>query len=134
VGAPGSAATGRSRRRRAAPPASGAAVHPLRSAEPRPVTGAQRAELTLTAGQAIPEPGQWINDLAAGRRTFADRLADRQSVVIPSEDHDYGDLGQVFSSWTGPAKGAILQPPKPEIRPSARWFCSRDLTAFACES
>ena len=40
--------------------------------------------------------------------------------MIPSEDPDYGDLGQAFPSWTGPAKGAILQPPKPEIRPSAR--------------
>ncbi len=30
--------------------------------------------------------GQWIKDLAAGRRTFADRLADRQSQTIPSED------------------------------------------------
>ena len=34
-----------------------------------------------------------------GRRTFADRLADRQSVTIPSEDADYGDLGQAFPSW-----------------------------------
>jgi conjugative relaxase-like TrwC/TraI family protein len=93
---------------------------PLRSAEPYPVTGAQRAELTLTAGQDIPEAGQWIRDLAAGRRTFAGRLADRQSLMIPSEDPCYGDLGQAFPSWTGPAKGAILQPPKPEIRPSSR--------------
>src|SRR5262249_2564590 len=53
---------------------------PLRSAEPGPATGAQRAELTLTAGEEIPEASQWIKDLAAGRRTFADRLANRQSV------------------------------------------------------
>jgi hypothetical protein len=93
---------------------------PLRSAEPRPATAAQRAELTLTPGQDIPEPGQWIKDLAAGRRTFADRLADRQSLMIPSEDPGYGSLGQAFPSWTGPSRGAILQPPKPEIRPSSR--------------
>ena len=93
---------------------------PLRSAEPRPATDAQRAELTLTPGQDIPEPGQWIKDLAAGRRTFADRLADRQSLMIPSEDPGYGSLGQAFPSWTGSSKGAILQPPKPEIRPSSR--------------
>ena len=93
---------------------------PLRSAEPCPVTDARRAELTLTPGQDIPESGQWIKDLAAGRRTFADRLADRQSLMIPSEDPGYGSLGQAFPSWTGPAKGAILQPPKPEIRPSSR--------------
>lgn len=93
---------------------------PLRSAEPHPATDAQRADLTLTPGQEIPEPDQWIKDLTAGRRTFAERLADQQSQMIPSEDHDYGHLGQAFPSWTGSSKGAILQPPKPEIRPSAR--------------
>ena len=93
---------------------------PLRSAEPHPATDTQRAELTLTPGQDIPEPGQWIKDLTAGRRTFADRLADRQSLMIPSEDPGYGCLGQAFPSWTGSPAGAILQPPKPEIRPSGR--------------
>ena len=93
---------------------------PLRSAEPQPATDAQRAELTLTAEQDLPQEGQWIKDLAAGRRTFADKLAERQSLMVPSEDPDYGDLGQAFPSWTGPGKDAILQPPKPEIRPSAR--------------
>jgi hypothetical protein len=93
---------------------------PLRSAEPHPVTGAQRAELTLTSGQDIPEQGQWMKDLTAGRRTFAGRLAGRQSLMIPSEDPGYGCLGQAFPSWTGSPKGAILQPPKPEIRPSSR--------------
>jgi hypothetical protein len=90
---------------------------PLRSAEPRPAA-AQRAELTLTAGEETPETGQWITDLAAGRRTFADRLADRQSVKIPSEDPDYGDLDQAFPPWRRPAREAILQPPMPEIPPS----------------
>ena len=93
---------------------------PLRSAEPQAATDAQRAELSLTAGQDIPEAGHWIKDLAAGRRTFGGRLADRQSQTIPSEDPDYGDLGQAFPSWTGHSRDAVLQPPKPEIRPSAR--------------
>ena len=93
---------------------------PLRSAEPEPATGAQRAELTLTADQPPGEIDQWINDLAAGHRTFADRLADRQSQMIPSEDPDYGDLGLAFPAWTGRAREPILQPPKPEIPPSPR--------------
>ena len=92
----------------------------LRSAEPQAATDAQRADLAVTAGQDIPEAGQWIKDLAAGRRAFADQLAERQSLMVPSEDPDYGDLGQAFPSWAGPGKDAILQPPKPEIRPSAR--------------
>ena len=91
---------------------------PLRSAEPQPATQAQRDELTLTAGQPIPEMGQWIKDLAAAHHTFADTLAERQSMTVPSEDPDYGDLGQAFPPWPGPASDAILQPPKPEIRPS----------------
>jgi len=88
---------------------------PLRSAEPEPATGAQRDELTLTAQEQPGEMSQWIKDLAAGRQTFADKLANRQSQTIPSEDPHYGDLGPAFPAWTGPGKDAILQPPKPEI-------------------
>ena len=93
---------------------------PLRSAEPPPATQAQRDDLTLTTGEQIRETGQWIKDLAAQRRAFAGRLADRQSLAIPAEDPDYGDLGQAFPPWPAPVRDAILQPPKPEIQPSAR--------------
>jgi hypothetical protein len=93
---------------------------PLRSAEPEPTTQAQRDQLTLTEGKNIPEVGQWIKDLAAQHRAFADNLAERQSLMIPAEDPDYQDLGPAFSIWTGTGKGAILQPPKPQIQPSAR--------------
>jgi hypothetical protein len=91
---------------------------PLRSAEPQPATQGQRDELTLTAGQPIPQMGEWIKDLAAAHHTFADTLAERQSLTIAAEDPDYGDLGQAFPLWPGPARDAILQPPKPEIPPS----------------
>ena len=93
---------------------------PLRSAEPEPATSAQRDELTLTPDQSPGETGQWIKDLTAGHRIFADRLADRQSQAIPSEDPDYGDLGPAFLAWTSPRREPILQPPKPEIPPSPR--------------
>jgi hypothetical protein len=62
--------------------------------------------------------GQWIMDLAAAHRAFAERLADRQSQTLPAEDPRYGDLGQAFPPWPGKNRDAILQPPKPEIRPS----------------
>jgi hypothetical protein len=91
---------------------------PLRSAEPQPATQAQRDELTLTTEKPIQETAQWIKDLTAAHHAFADTLAERQSLTIPSEDPVYGDLGQAFPPWPGPAKGAILQPPKPEIPPS----------------
>jgi hypothetical protein len=93
---------------------------PLRSAESPAVTAARRAELTLTAGPDLPDAGPWIRDLDAGHRRFAARLADRQSLTIPAEDPDYGDVGQAFPAWTGSSRDAILQPPKPQIRPSAR--------------
>ena len=91
---------------------------PLRSAEPDPATESQRAELTLTAREPPGEMTSWIKDLAAAHRTFAATLAHRQSLMIPSEDPDYGDLGPAFPPWPGPGKDAILQPPKPEITPS----------------
>jgi hypothetical protein len=60
--------------------------------------------------------GQWIKDLAVERNAFADRLAERQSMSVPAEDPDYGDLGRAFPDWHAPDRDAILQPPKPEIR------------------
>ena len=72
----------------------------------------------MMAGEKTREPGQWITDLAAAHRTFAGRLAGRLSLKIPSRDPDYGDRGQAFPLWPGPGRDAILQPPKPEIRPS----------------
>jgi hypothetical protein len=92
---------------------------PLRSAEPQPATEAQHDELTPPAGEPPGEIGQWIKDMTAAHRTFADRLADRQSLLIPSQDPDYGELGPAFPPWPGPADGAILQPPKHEIQPTA---------------
>jgi hypothetical protein len=91
---------------------------PLRSAEPEPATGAQRDQLTPTPDEPPGEIDQQISDLAAGHRTFAERLADRQSQKIPSEDPDYGDLGPAFPAWTSPGRKPILQPPQPEIAPS----------------
>jgi hypothetical protein len=93
---------------------------PLRSAEPEPATAVQRDELTLTPDQTPREIGQWITGLTTAHQTFAERLADRQSQMIPSEDPDYGNLGRAFPAWTGPGRHGILQPPKPEIPPSAQ--------------
>ena len=81
---------------------------PLRSAEPEPATSAQRDDLTLTPDQPPGEIDQWIKDLAAGHRTFAGQLADRQSQTVPSEDPDYADLGPAFPAWPSPRQGADL--------------------------
>jgi hypothetical protein len=55
---------------------------------------------------------------AARHREFSDKLAERQSLMIPAEDPDLEDLGPAFPAWAAPARDAILQPPKPEIQPS----------------
>ena len=91
---------------------------PLRSAESPPSSQARRNDLTLTAGEPIPDPAQWIKDLTAQRRAFADKLANHQSLMVPAEDPDYGDLGQAFPPWPAPVRQPILQPPRPEIQPS----------------
>jgi len=40
--------------------------------------------------------------------------------MVPAEDPDWEDLGEAFSAWRAPAGDAILQPPKPQITPSAK--------------
>jgi len=96
------------------------AFAPMRSAEPEPVTAAEHDDLVLVPGEKIREMAPWVAELGARHRAFAEQLAERQSLTIPHEDPDYGDLGQAFPAWATPDKGAILQPPKPLIRASAR--------------
>jgi len=92
---------------------------PLRSAEHQPAADGQRDQLTPAVGQPLGEMPPWIKEVGAAHRTFAERLGERQSLAVPSEDPDYGDLGPAFPSWPGQGKDAILQPPKPEIPPSS---------------
>ncbi|HEY2174234.1 MAG TPA: hypothetical protein VGH85_10535 [Mycobacteriales bacterium] len=40
--------------------------------------------------------GEWIRELADQRGEFADRLAGRQSIMVPAEDPDHDDLGPDF--------------------------------------
>jgi hypothetical protein len=96
------------------------AFAPLRSAEPEPVTSTQSSEPDLGPGEQTEELSQRIRDLTAGRREFADQLAQRQSLMLPADDPDYADLGPAFPSWAPVSRDAILQPPRPQIRPSAR--------------
>jgi hypothetical protein len=39
---------------------------------------------------------------------------------LPSEDSDWGDLGEAFPAWPASGWDAILQPPRPQITPSAK--------------
>jgi hypothetical protein len=95
-------------------------IEPLRSAEPDPVSDADRAELNLAPDKKIGEMAAWISDLAAKRQAFREKLGELQGLKVPSEDPDWGDLGEAFHSWSPPGRDAILQPPKPQIIPSAK--------------
>jgi hypothetical protein len=66
----------------------------------------------------IGQTEQVIRDLAAWHRQFADKLAERQSLMMPAEDPDFEDPGPAFPAWTPPTRDAILQSPKPHIQPS----------------
>jgi hypothetical protein len=92
----------------------------LRSAEPAPVQEAEREQLTLAPDENIGRMAAWVRDLAAQRQAFRDKLGERQTLKVPSEDPDFEDLGHAFPAWHPPGKDAILQPPKPEITPSAK--------------
>ena len=94
-------------------------IKPLHSAEPAPVSDIDREELTLTPGKKIGEMAAWIRDLTAQRQAFRERFEERQGMMVPSEDPDWGDLGEAFPAWQAPGRDAILQPPKPQITPSA---------------
>jgi hypothetical protein len=95
-------------------------IEPLRSAEPAPVSDTDREGLKLAPDNKVGEMARWITELAAQRQAFKEKLGNRQALKIPSEDPDWGDLGPAFPTWNPPQRDAILQPPKPQITPSAR--------------
>jgi len=97
---------------------------PLRSAEPEPAAREQHENRAPTAPAAIEVIAQQITQLAARHHEFADKLAERQSQMIPAEDPDFPDIAPAFPAWTAPWRGAILQPPKPQIQPSP-WVLER---------
>jgi len=95
-------------------------IERLRSAEPQAVSDTQREQLTLAPEEKISEMAQWVSDLAAQRQAFRDKIEERHALKVPNEDPDFEDLGHAFPTWSPPERDAILQPPKPEIQPSAK--------------
>jgi hypothetical protein len=83
-------------------------ISPLRSAEPAVPQDAEMGE--------DQEP-DWFAKLAMQRREFAAKLEERQGVIVPAEDPDWEDEGEAWPLGKA-EKEAILQPPKPEIRPA----------------
>ena len=94
-------------------------IEPLRSAEPRPPEDDQITITPPAEEVKLPQPPEWVTQLAEQRRAFQEKLGERQNVMIPAEDPDSDYLGQAWP-WQQRDPDAIIQPPKPEIRPSSR--------------
>ena len=95
-------------------------IEPLYSAEPLPASDTDREQLILAPDQQIGEMAARIRDLAAQRQAFREKFEEYQGLMVPSEDPDWGDLGEAFPAWQAPSRDAILQPPKLRIPPSAK--------------
>jgi hypothetical protein len=88
---------------------------PLRSAEPQP----PEDELPPVPADCA-ETARWIIRTAEQRAVFRARAEERQGLMVPSEDPDYEPEGEAWPSRPARDRDAVLQPPKPELRPSPR--------------
>jgi hypothetical protein len=82
----------------------GRKIQALESAEPQ------------APDELLARPG-WLAELDEQRREFRQELEGRQNVMVPAEDPDWEDQGPAWTVWQA-QRDAILQPPKPQIRPA----------------
>jgi AAA domain len=90
----------------------GRRLDPLRSAEPV-VTEADREQLALVPGEVTYETPEWVSALADERRAVQQRLSEREA-----GDSLPGYVAELRPVWADARRDAVLQPPKPEIRPA----------------
>jgi hypothetical protein len=60
-----------------------------------------------------------VTEVAAYNRDRQEQIDERRSIRVPSADPDEIDLGYGWNVLAGRERDAILQPPKPAIRPVA---------------
>jgi hypothetical protein len=94
-------------------------IEPLRSREPAPA-GATDHEQPDPAPDGKRTETAWIRDLATQRETFRAEIDERPGLMAPGQDSIQGNLGTTLPAWRASGRDPILQPPKPEIIPSAR--------------
>lgn len=90
---------------------------PLRTAEPV-VSDDQRKRLVLAPDAVTYQTPEWITQLAAEWRAVCERLDERKAFRVPSADPDYEPIGEAWPAWAERNRDAILQPPKPQMRPA----------------
>ena len=92
-------------------------IEPLRSAEPDPDSGAERQHPDLTPQQKSSETAL-MGDLKFQRQAFCIAMNEHRQPV-PGEDPTRANPGEASPASRAPWRDAILQPPKPQITPSA---------------
>ena len=92
-------------------------IEPLRSAEPAPVSGAERQHPDLIPQQRSSETAR-IRDLD-GTAAGLPRRDERAPATGPRRDAARANPGEASPASRPPWRDAILQPPKPQITPSA---------------
>jgi hypothetical protein len=100
-------------------------IEPPRSAGPTPASDAERQYPDLTPQQGSGETAR-IDDLTVQRHAFRAAM-NEQGQQVPGEDVTQANLGEASPASRAPWRDAILQPPKPQITPSA------EILEFAAE-
>ena len=95
-------------------------IEPLRSAEPAAVSDTGRDHLSPGPDEKLTEMAARIRDLAVQRQAFRAEMDEHPGLIVPGEDPVWGEFGDAFPGCRASGPNAILQPPRPEIIPSAR--------------
>ena len=93
-----------------------AELPPMRSAEPPKPAEEERAQLEPTGTEQ--ETPAWITELEEQNRAALAKIEEVRGLRMPNEDHEWEDEGEAWPDELRRERDAILQPPKPEIRPA----------------
>ena len=105
----------------------GTDLPPLKSAEPQQPTEEEQAQLHAPA-EAYESPS-WVASMLERARAANEEIADRRSMEVPDEDHEWQGQ-QAWADSPAQHRDAILQPPPPEI-PAAAEVAERAAEADA---
>jgi hypothetical protein len=93
----------------------GRKIESLRSVEPAHASDTGCDPVHPAADRKLSETAALIRDPSMQREQFRTEMDERPRLIVPGEDH-----GNAIGARKTPGQDAILQPPKPEITPSAR--------------
>jgi hypothetical protein len=95
----------------------GQRLDPLRSLDPV-VSDDERGQLILTPGADTYQTPAWISELASERRAVRERLGEPSGLQMQGADAERERVGEIWPVWSERERAAILQAPKPEMRPA----------------